>query len=57
MTKGWAQNKVLIKALYMDQKLTLKETKRIMEEQHGFLASYVIVSSAPGVPSALLPDH
>jgi hypothetical protein len=35
----WASHRHLITALYRDQNKTLKETKRIMEEKHGFLAT------------------
>lgn len=39
MVKDWARNKPLIMALYLDHRLTLNETKKIMEEQHNFVAS------------------
>lgn len=43
MTKLWEQNKHIIRAFYVDQKKTLKETKRMMEEQHKFSASYAYI--------------
>lgn len=39
MTKPWEPNRDIIVDLYINQKLTLKIVKGIMEENYGFSAS------------------
>lgn len=41
MTKSWPKHMGTIHELYVKQGKTLKDTKKIMESQYGFNASYV----------------
>jgi len=42
MTKKWDEHKATIISFYKEQHKPLHEVKRLMIEQHGFEASYVL---------------
>lgn len=45
----WESLKAVISDLYLDQKMTLAEVMRLMEDEHGFRARSVMVSTASSV--------